>query len=416
MSQNNGAGEVNDNANCNADEIIRELSKTILSKQELNVEAFIYNIATILNASGGGGNAEENNQAVQDLAEEKMAEFGVLINHKFSGILKEYLVQLEEKRKGLLFSSICLPDQDIQTSSLNYRDCFEAWTSSPYVSYKTTNVLHLGKLSAKDCLLLHVFTFLTCYRVKGDNLFAICFSGASTVGKTTLWENPLYENAHSYVNDNGVGRWSVKKKNLLFYHDINVNALIKGKDSDKFKTISRTEVTVCKVFGKTEVLPPLFVCITSNMRVHNHQCIQESTSKQTMSKYINYKSQLQLSGDMSQIHEIVNAVQNRIVECYVSKRPALDVTKLPQTGNFTRMNAILGMYNYVVGILEHCTVDSFFSIALLSYVLTGLVDNFVHFNQIMPCALLTKQRLINVIYNIHKEDIKLCEAYINRLS
>ena len=97
MSQNNGAGEVNDNANCNADEIIRELSKTILSKQELNVEAFIYNIATILNASGGGGNAEENNQAVQDLAEEKMAEFGVLINHKFSGILKEYLVQLEEK-------------------------------------------------------------------------------------------------------------------------------------------------------------------------------------------------------------------------------------------------------------------------------------------------------------------------------
>ena len=34
--------------------------------------------------------------------------------------------------------------------------------------------------------------------------------------KTTFWENPLYENDNSYVSEQGVGRWSVKKKIYCF--------------------------------------------------------------------------------------------------------------------------------------------------------------------------------------------------------
>ena len=397
---------------------IEQTLKSLLSKRELNVEAFIGNVASLLTCANTNtlatDNAEETNQALYNLAEEKMAEIGILVNHKFSGILKEYLTLLQEKKRSGLYSSIALPIPNLTQSSLNYRDCFEAWINSPYVSYRTTNTLQLGKLSPKECLLLHVFTFLTCNRVKGDNLFAICFSGASTVGKTTLWENPLYENAHSYVSEQGVGRWSVKKKNVLFYHDINVNTLMKGKDCEKFKTISRTEVTVCKVFGKTEILPPLFVCITSNMRVHNHQFIKEAT-KNSFEKYINFKSQLQLPTSKAEAAEIVDAIQNRILECFVYNRPVLDISKLPQTGNFSRMNAILGMYCNVIGILENHTIDSFFSVALLTYVLTGLVDNFNFFNSYMPDSVQTRDRLCSVIKSMHSGDDILIKSYLNTL-
>ena len=360
--------------------------------------------------------AEENNQALLTLAEEKMAQVGILVNHKFSGILKEYLIMLQENKKAGLFSVIHLPIPDLRTTSLNYKDCFLAWIHSPFVSYKTTNTLQLGRLTAKETLLLHVFTFLTCRRVKGDNLFAICFSGATTVGKSTIWENPLYENAHSFVNDNGVGRWSVKKKNVLFYHDINVNVLAKGKDSEKFKTISRTEVTVVKVFGKTEVLPPLFVCITSNMRVHDHQFIQEAKKSQPFSKYMNYKSQLN-NVTTNDCTEVIGAIQNRILECYVYKRPVLDVSKLPQGGTFSRMNAILGMYELVISIMEHHNVESFFSSALLYYVLTGLIDNYIHYVGFMEDsggAAAIRVRLVNSINQMltHEE----AQTYLTRLS
>ena len=397
---------------------IQETLKAILSKRELNIEAFICNIAAMLIATANtnsNNSQEENNQELITLAEEKMAQVGILVNHKFSGILKDYLILLQENRKAGLFSSIHLPVVDLRSSSLNYKDCFIAWTNSPFVSYKTTNILQLGKLTAKESLLLHVFTFLTCRRVKGDNLFAICFSGASTVGKSTLWEHPLYENAHSYVNDSGVGRWSVKKKNVLFYHDIDINALIKGKDCEKFKTISRTEVTVCKVFGKTEVLPPLFVCITSNMRVHNHQFIQDISKQQPFSKYINYKSQLKESSTNND-KEVIGAVQNRILECFVHQRPVLDVSKLPQSGVFTRMNGILGMYDSIISILAGHTFESFFSSALLIYALTGLVDNWIHYNHFMEDGECMKSRLIGIIRRmLVGHDNQQAISFINRL-
>jgi hypothetical protein len=412
------SGEGNTIQQQQENEEIRETLKLILTKREINIESFICNIASMLtdaNKNNMVTSAEENNQALLNMAEEKMAEVGILINHKFSSILKEYLILLQEKKMASMFSSINLPIQDMRNTSINYRDCFDAWTNSPFVSYKTTNVLQLGKLTAKDALLLHVFSFLTCLRVKGDNLFAISFSGASTVGKSTLWENPMYENAHSFVNDSGVGRWSVKKKNLLFYHDINVNILVKGKDSEKFKTISRTEVTVCKVFGKTEVLPPLFVCITSNMRIHDHQFIQVATKQQPFGKYINFKGQMQLPTTNSESSEVILAVQNRILECFVYKRPELDVSKLPHTGTFTRMNGILGMYSAIITILEGYTFESFFTCALLSYVLTGLVDNFVHYNQFMIDGECTKKRIINVIYSMYSHDPDLAREYLSRL-
>ncbi len=144
-----------------------------MSKRELNNEAFICNIAAMLIATANtnsNNSQEENNQELITLAEEKRGQVGILVNHKFSGILKDYLILLQENRKAGLFSSIHLPVVDLRSSSLNYKDCFIAWTNSPFVSYKTTNILQLGKLTTKESLLLHVFTFLTCRRVKGDTL------------------------------------------------------------------------------------------------------------------------------------------------------------------------------------------------------------------------------------------------------
>ena len=85
--------------------------------------------------------------------------------------------------------------------------------------------------------------------------------------------------------------------------------MINGKDSDKLETISRAEVTVCKVYGKTEILPPLFVCITSNMQFHSHQFVQEAT-KNSFEQYNNFKRLLQLPSSNAEAAEIVDAIQN----------------------------------------------------------------------------------------------------------
>jgi hypothetical protein len=94
---------------------IEQTLKSLLSKRELNVEAFIGNVASLLTCANNNtlvtDNAEETNQALYNLAEEKMAEIGILVNHKFSGILKEYLTLLQEKKRSGLYSSIALPFQ-----------------------------------------------------------------------------------------------------------------------------------------------------------------------------------------------------------------------------------------------------------------------------------------------------------------
>ena len=314
---------------------------------------------------GEAGASEENKQELLDLADDRLSGLSILMNHKFGNILKQHLVLKEETKAAKNFSHIYLPLPDLKKMSIMYKKCFNSWVDSPFVNYVAYNKLLLGALSEKDCLILHLFAFLTCYRAKGDNLYAVCISGCSTAGKTMLFENPILANGHQHVAEAGVGRWIVGKRSVLCYHDIPLDRLVRGADGEKFKTICRSERSTCKIFGSTSVLPPLFVFITSNQNIQTHQIVKRTSTKSfffSTSKYEQQTSKLNSifsAKKQEQMKESICAVKSRVIEAFVSQRPILDQANIPTSGNFSRQNAILGMFERVIVILEKHDTNSF---------------------------------------------------------
>jgi uncharacterized membrane protein YgcG len=151
-----------------------------------------------------------------------------------------------------------------------YRAAFTQWTESPHVSYVAGNRIQLGSLSPKECFVLHVFSFMGCFRTKPDDLFAVCLTGETSVGKSLIFENPFSANAHQFLNQEGVGRWQTGQHSLVLYHDINLSVLLRPSECETFKTLARTEMSSAKIVGSAAYLKPLFVCVTSNQRVHEH--------------------------------------------------------------------------------------------------------------------------------------------------
>jgi hypothetical protein len=65
-------------------------------------------------------------------------------------------------------------------------------------------------------------------------------------------------------NDNGVGRFTTNGKLILLLHDTNLDVLVKGKDVDKLKAITRSEPITAKVHSTTISIPPIHLIATSN--------------------------------------------------------------------------------------------------------------------------------------------------------
>lgn len=70
--------------------------------------------------------------------------------------------------------------------------------------------------------------------------------------------------SHNLTNDNGVGRFNTNGKLVLLLHDTNLEVLVKGKDVDKLKAITRSEPITAKVHSSTISIPPIHLLATSN--------------------------------------------------------------------------------------------------------------------------------------------------------
>jgi len=55
------------------------------------------------------------------------------------------------------------------------------------------------------------------------------------IGKSTLFENPIQENAKIFTNEPGVGRFVMESKSILLVHDTQISVLYHGRDKDKMK-------------------------------------------------------------------------------------------------------------------------------------------------------------------------------------
>ena len=329
---------------------------------------------------------------VLNFALEKLMQESILLAHRYNPILKEHLAAEEQIKTAEGYAKVMLPQTSVANMSLMYKNAIDAWLddANDKISFATTNTLLAGHLRLKDCWILHYFSFLCCYRCEADNMFSLSLTGCSTTGKTVLFENPIVGNSHSFVGETGVSRYRVGNKSLLLYSDIGLERLMRGSDGEKFKTISRSEKTVCKIHSSTEELPPVFVFLTSNQNIHKHVFASISNSNtnnekdEDAKKYAplffkskTYPSTLDLMytqpAKIRVMEPLVSAIKNRVLEAFVrGQTPNL---VLPTTSKFERIHAILGLYARILNLLCHYEPTSFYSSALVTYVLTGLIDH-----------------------------------------
>ena len=361
-------------------------ASSLLTKKDKKIEEFLVRTvkyACSEEAEGGSGPSSStscSSKRILELAQERLNQQSILLAHKFNPILKEHIAQKMQSEVAAGYSRIVLPVESVHSMALLYQEAVNGWLDSDRVSFETSNSALAGRLEMKDCFILHYFSFLCCYRCESDNLFALAVTGCSTSGKTVLFENPTLQNAHSFVGEVGVGRYSVGAKSLLLYSDIGLERLLRGTDGEKFKTLARTERTACKIHSHTEELPPVFVFLTSNQNVHRHTLPEESGTASFFKRSRTFPSTLDglvrscRSAERARMLEpLVAAVKNRVLEAFVSQPPLGLV--LPTSGKFQRIHAILGLYSRVCNLLLEYEADSFYSLALPSYVLTGLMDH-----------------------------------------
>ena len=353
--------------------------------------------------------SEDYQKRFEELASQRLNGTSIMLGNKLGSVLKNYLDQYYTAQNVSSFGHIRLPRKDLKSFSLDYGECFRAWVESPYVSYQATNKVMLGQLSLLHCFVLHAWSFLVCYRARGDNMFALSICGKSSVGKSVIFENVFFENGFHFNGEAGVGRYDAKARSILVYHDINIRILANGSnDADKFKTIARAEKTSAKVHSTVRAVPALFVVVTSNMRIHTHQQQREGSFMQ-----LNYFSELAFATKKAQTShsESIEAVKNRVLEAYCAARPNIDPKCFPTHGCFRRKNFILGVYGYVLDILGNYAKTDFYSPAFTAYILTGLTENAAFYCQVMDDGEARMGQLVRVVQTLSSDE-KECAAYL----
>ena len=346
--------------------------KQLLSRRDLSTEEFLRQLVDSLEQPKVES-ADETGRQWSDQAVDRLSQYSVTLSHRVSHLLQHMLTQKLNQNLTEAFVTIDPVLDSPATMAYKYGRCFDAWVdASDHVSFSTGNKDLLGRLMARDVFILTLFAMATCRRTKGDNVLCLGVTGISTCGKSTLFENPLAQGAHNLTVEQGVGRFNVGQKNLLFLHDIDLKTLTGSKDTEKFKTISRTESTVAKVHSSTVCLPPLFLLYTSNQRLMSHTFPSSSAGKTHLlsNTYLS-----QANDPRGTRKEAISALQNRFLEAYCRRKPPLDVGCLPRSGTFQRVHFIVGLYSRILAILEHQKADDFYSPALYLYALMGLASN-----------------------------------------
>ena len=135
---------------------------------------------------------------------------------KLAPVLKAHLNQTFNSDLDKILATVDLPDVCPVRRCAAYCRMLNTllFRSKDKVSFVTTSPGLLGKLQPEHVFLLTFFAFVTCKRVKSDNLLQLAVTGRSSVGKSTLFENVLMETSHQLLTSStsrasdggGVGR------------------------------------------------------------------------------------------------------------------------------------------------------------------------------------------------------------------
>jgi len=314
-------------------------------------------------------------------------------------ILDQKMDELFEKSYGTLEERKI----DAREMSEKYTFYFNKWIDcDTHVSFKTAKPTLLGGIHIKDAWILTFFAFLTCKRNKDDNMLMLGLVGASSSGKTTLFESVLMEDAHVATSEHGVGRYSVGKKPLLLFHDIDIRTLVYGKDVDKIKAIARTETCVAKVHSTTITLPSLFLFYSSNDRLMTHE-FRLTTMARNMMNVRHYHTQIHRPGARKIREEDLVAVQSRFIECFVRAVPPINLDELARMAGFQRLHGIFGLFPRIIATLEHYKPEDFRTPFLCLYALKGLCVFASRYNQVMNTNI--KDKVAELVYKMASPEL-----------
>lgn len=359
-----------------------EMMDKLLTKRDRQVEQLLRDIIDSLPTSNDSSAVELTRQWKED-AKKKVTETSVTLYHKLNPLIQTLV---EEKMAAKMRSSFAT----IETKELSlhymvdlYTKCFNGFVdANNQVTFKATNTRLLGNISAKDMFIATFFIFCTCRRTKNDNLLQLGLVGCSTSGKSTLFEACLMEGSHVTTNEHGVGRYQIGDKTILMFHDIDIRTLAASKDTEKIKTIARTEPTVTKIHSTVYTLMPVFLFYSSNERLMHHRFNVTGTNIALGKPYY---SQVNVVGKKRASDENLLALQNRFIEAFVREPPNLGA-ELPASGGFQRIHGVLGIYDRIVNMMNQYQSTDFHSAIVRQYIMHGLCANYHQY-----CALNGKQ-------------------------
>ena len=348
------------------------LKDSLLSKKEKNEEKFVDEFMTSFekNDFQPAASADLNQQEKLQQAQLKLADRSIILAHRFSPFLKQYVANKEQKLLNEKFAVIKSKKTSIEQMAESYRVCFNTWINAKDdVHFKASD--RVGNIDILHAFTLTFFSFLTNRRQPGDNMLQLVISGLNSCGKTMIFENPLLEVVHMVTTEKGVSRFNFESKSTMLLHDVNLTNLVKSADCDRLKAIARGEPVPTKTRGSVQTVPSVFAIITSNQHLFTHTFPTVEKSKKTFHKV--YKSDLKPSKN---VHPgDIAALQARFLEAYVRSRPEIEERFIPQSENFTRIHAIVGLFSQVMDILCLYEKNDFKSQYYYLYPIGGLCKN-----------------------------------------
>ena len=327
------------------------MKNVLLSKKEKNEEKFLDELMTSFekNDFEAAASADLNQQEKLQQAQLKLADTSIILAHRFSPLLKQYVANKEQKLLNEKFAVIKSKKTSTEEMAENYRVCFNTWINAKEdVHLKVSKPAdQLGKISIDHAFTLIFFSFLTNRRQPGDNMLQLVISGLNSCGKTMIFENPLLEVAHMVTTEKGVSRFNFDAKSTMLMHDVNLTNLVKSADCDWLKAIARGEPVPTKTRGSVQTVPSVFSIITSNQHLFTHTFPIIGKSRKSFENV--FKSDI---GPTTNIHPSdIAAVQARYLEAFVRSRPEIEERFIPKSENFQRKHAIMGLFAQVVDIL-----------------------------------------------------------------
>jgi hypothetical protein len=366
----------------------------LLSKREKNEEEFINDLMTSFekNEFEASASADLSHQERLQQAQRKLADKSLILAHKYSPLLKQYVANKEQKLLNEKFAVIKSKKSSLNDMAEKYKHCFNTWVNAKDdVHIKVRDGKEqLGNLNVIHAFTLIFYSIITNRRQTGDNLLQLIISGLTSCGKSMLFENPLLEVAHMVTTEKGVSRFNFDAKSTMLLHDISLINLVKSSDCDRLKAICRGEPVPTKTHGSVQTVPSVFVMITSNQHLFTHAFQTLERSRKSFQKV--YLTDIKPS---KSVHPgDIAAVQTRFVEAYVRSRPIIEEKYLPKSENFERNHVIVGLFEEILQILSSYSKKDFKSEYYYLYPIGGLCKHLC----LMPVE--SQNRLQGILYDL----------------